>query len=335
YEACNLGSINVAKMVKRKGSRVRGQGSGKSHPEPFYDPIPDPRPPIPVFEIDWDKLEYVTKEAVHFLDNVIDMNKYPLPEIENMAKGNRKIGLGVMGFADMMVRLRIPYNSEDALKVGEGLMRFINEKAWETSRELAKERRPFPNIKGSIFDTGVRGQVVKGTGVPFTVKVRNATTTTIAPTGTLSIIAGCSSGIEPIFSLSYTRQVLDGLELPELNPLLPEVARAEGFYSDGLMDFVAKGGELTERDDIPDKIKKVFITAYHIPPEGHIKMQAVFQKYTDNAVSKTINLPQKATPEDVKKAYLLAYKLGCKGITIYRSGTREEQVLSCKNTLYC
>jgi len=298
YEPCNLGSINMAKMVKPVSLQ-----SGKSA----------------CYEIDWDKLERIVKIGVRFLDDVIDMNRYPLPEIEQMAKGNRKIGLGIMGFADMLVRLRVPYNSEEALKIGERLMAFIKEKAWETSRQLAEERGPFPNIRGSIFDR----------------PVRNATTTTIAPTGTLSIISGSSSGIEPIFSLSYTRQVLNGLQLPELNPLLPEVAREEGFYSEGLMEFVEKGGELIDRRDVPDRIKRVFITAYHIAPEDHIKMQAAFQRYTDNAVSKTINLPPEATPGDVKKAYLMAYKLGCKGITVYRSGTREEQVLTCKNTLYC
>lgn len=299
YEPCNLGSINMARMVKKKAL------------EPFH------------YEIDWDKLERTVRMGVRFLDNVIDMNNYPLPEIERMAKGNRKIGLGIMGFADMLVRLRIPYNSQEALKIGERLMAFIHEKAWETSRQLAEERGAFPNIKGSIFDR------------PDIRPVRNATTTTIAPTGTLSIIAGCSSGIEPLFSLSYTRQVLNGLQLPELNPLLQEVAREEGFYSNGLMDFVARGENLIDRKDVPDDIKKVFVTAYEITPEAHIEMQAVFQRYTDNAVSKTINLPPEATPEDVKKAYLMAYKLGCKGITVYRSGTREEQVLTCKNTLYC
>jgi ribonucleoside-diphosphate reductase alpha chain len=251
------------------------------------------------------------------------MNKYPLPEIERMAKGNRKIGLGVMGFADMLVKMRIPYNSENAFRIGEGLMQFIKGVAWETSRELAEERGEFPNIKGSIFDK------------PGIKPVRNATTTTVAPTGTLSIIGGCSSGIEPIYSLSYTRQVLNGLQLPELHPLLPEVAKAEGFYNDELMDYIAKGGSLNQGKDVPEAIKNVFVTAFQIPPEGHVKMQAAFQKHTDNAVSKTINFPPDATSEDVKKAYLLAYQLGCKGITVYRSGTRAEQVLTCKSTLYC
>ena len=240
-----------------------------------------------------------------------------------MAKGNRKIGLGVMGFADMLIKMRVPYDSDRALRIGEGLMQFIKGAAWETSRELAQERGVFQNIKGSIFDAaGIK-------------PVRNATTTTIAPTGTLSIITGCSSGIEPVYSMSYTRQVLNGLQLPELHPLLPEIAKEEGFYSDELMDYIAKGSSLNGRKDVPEHIKKFFITALQIPPEGHVKMQAAFQKHTDNAVSKTINFPHDAKPADIKNAYLLAYQLGCKGITVYRSGTRAEQVLTCKSTLYC
>ncbi|MBI3399669.1 MAG: vitamin B12-dependent ribonucleotide reductase [Deltaproteobacteria bacterium] len=304
YEPCNLGSINLAKMIKKEGqgSRVKAQG---------------------LDEIDYRKLERTVRLGIRFLDNVIDINKYPLPDIERMAKGNRKIGLGVMGFADMLVKMRVPYDSEKAFKIGEGLMQFIKGVAWEASMELAEERGSFPNIKGSIFDkTGAR-------------PVRNATAITIAPTGTLSIIAGCSSGIEPIYSLSYTRQVLNGLQLPELHPLLSEIAKEEGFYRDELMDYIAKGGDLNQRNDVPEHIKKIFVTAFQILPEHHVRMQAVFQKHTDNAVSKTINFPPEATSADVKKAYLMAYQLGCKGITVYRSGTREEQVLTCKNTLYC
>ena len=316
YEPCNLGSINLLKMVKEQGSGVRGQGSGKTITSTFsLQPS--------AYEIDWDRLGRTVRMAVRFLDNVIDMNKYPLPAIERMAKGNRKIGLGVMGFADMLIKMRVPYDSDRALRIGEGLMQFIKGAAWETSRELAQERGVFQNIKGSIFDAaGIK-------------PVRNATTTTIAPTGTLSIITGCSSGIEPVYSMSYTRQVLNGLQLPELHPLLPEIAKEEGFYSDELMDYIAKGSSLNGRKDVPEHIKKFFITALQIPPEGHVKMQAAFQKHTDNAVSKTINFPQDAKPADIKNAYLLAYQLGCKGITVYRSGTRAEQVLTCKSTLYC
>lgn len=296
YEPCNLGSINLLKALKRTNK---------------------------AWEIDYKKLERLVILGVRFLDNVIDMNKYPLPAIENMANRNRKIGLGVMGFADMLVKMRVPYDSEKAFRIGEGLMQFIKGISWETSRELAGERGPFLNIKGSMFDK------------PDIKPVRNATTTTIAPTGTLSIIAGCSSGIEPIYSLSYTRQVLNGLQLPELHPLLIEIAKEEGVYSDELMDYIAKRGSLSQRNGAPEDLKKIFITAFQIPPEGHVRMQAVFQKHTDNAVSKTINFQPDATQEDVKKAYLMAYQLGCKGITVYRSGTRAEQVLTCKGTLYC
>jgi ribonucleoside-diphosphate reductase alpha chain len=296
YESCNLGSINLMKVLRKKEGR---------------------------WEIDYKKLGSLVRLGVRFLDNVIDMNKYPLPEIETITKGNRKIGLGIMGFADMLVRLRVPYYSDKALEIGEGIMEFINSAAWETSMELAKERGAFPNLKGSVFDEESRRPV------------RNSTTTTIAPTGTLSIIAGCSSGIEPLYSLSYTRQVLNGTQLPELDPIFQEVAREEGFYSDELMDYVASGGKLSERRDVPDYISKIFTTAFQILPEDHIKIQAAFQKHTDNAVSKTINFSNKATSEDVRKAYLLAYKLGCKGVAVYRSGTREQQVLTCNNTLYC
>jgi len=315
YEPCNLGSINLLKMVKKT---VRSQESGvRSKNSELRTPNSE------LYQIDWDKLGRTVRMAVRFLDNVIDMNKYPLPAIERMAKGNRKIGLGVMGFADMLIKMRVPYDSDRALRIGEGLMQFIKGAAWETSRELAQERGVFQNIKGSIFDAaGIK-------------PVRNATTTTIAPTGTLSIITGCSSGIEPVYSMSYTRQVLNGLQLPELHPLLPEIAKEEGFYSDELMDYIAKGSSLNGRKDVPEHIKKFFITALQIPPEGHVKMQAAFQKHTDNAVSKTINFPHDAKPADIKNAYLLAYQLGCKGITVYRSGTRAEQVLTCKSTLYC
>ena len=318
YEPCNLGSINLAKMVKKAVSGKSEVASGTMRTMLSTHDLQ-----LTTYEMDWDRLGRTVRMAVRFLDNVIDMNKYPLPAIERMAKGNRKIGLGVMGFADMLIKMRVPYDSDRALRIGEGLMQFIKGAAWETSRELAQERGVFQNIKGSIFDAaGIK-------------PVRNATTTTIAPTGTLSIITGCSSGIEPVYSMSYTRQVLNGLQLPELHPLLPEIAKEEGFYSDELMDYIAKGSSLNGRKDVPEHIKKFFITALQIPPEGHVKMQAAFQKHTDNAVSKTINFPQDAKPADIKNAYLLAYQLGCKGITVYRSGTRAEQVLTCKSTLYC
>ena len=306
YESCNLGSINLAKMVKGKGQRAEGRGQ-TAYPM-LHAPCPMP------YEIDWDKLEYTTKEAVHFLDNVIDMNRYPIQQIEKMTKGNRKIGLGVMGFADMLVRLGIPYNSDDAINTADDIMRFVQEKGREASKELAEKRGAFPNFKGSIYDGAE--------------KVRNATVTTIAPTGTISMIAGCSSGIEPIFALAFTRNVLDGAELVEANPLFEEIAKERNFYSPELMKKVAKTGGLHDVAGLPDDTKEIFATSHEISPEWHIKMQAVFQKYTDNAVSKTVNFPHEATPEDVAHVYKLAYKLNCKGVTVYRDGSREVQVLN-------
>ncbi len=286
FESCNLGSINLSKMVRKR------------------------KP-----EIDWDKLERTVKICVRFLDNVIDVNKYPLPQIERMTKATRKIGLGVMGFADMLIKLGVRYDSEEALKIAEEVMSFIDEKAFEASCELAEERGVFPAFKGSIYD------------VPGGPKVRNATRTTIAPTGTLSIIAGCSSGIEPIFAICYIRTILDGTQFVEVHPLFEEVAKKEGFYSEELMRKIARKGNLQGIEEVPPHIRELFRTAYEIAPEWHVRMQAAFQKHTNNAVSKTVNLPQDATVDDVKKVYFLAYELGCKGITIYRDRSREEQVL--------
>ncbi|MDD5449928.1 MAG: vitamin B12-dependent ribonucleotide reductase [Candidatus Omnitrophica bacterium] len=285
YESCNLGSINLSKMTK----------DGK---------------------IDWQRLSKTVKTAVHFLDNVIDMNKYPLKKIENMTKANRKIGLGVMGLADMLVKLGIPYNSEEAIRTSEELMKVILDEAAKASTELAKERGVFPNFKDSVYNVA---------GGP---RFRNATLTTIAPTGTLSIIADCSSGIEPLFALVYYRNVLDNDKLLEVNALFKDAAKQRDFYSDGLMKKIAEKGGLTEVEGVPENIKKVFVTAHEISPEYHLRMQAAFQKYTHNAVSKTINFPQEADFKDVEKSYMLAYKLGCKGITIYRDKSRKEQVLN-------
>lgn len=296
YEPCNLGSLNLGRMLKKDGRR---------------------------WTVDYEKLERTARTAVRFLDNVIDMSRYPTDKIDFMAKGNRKIGLGVMGFADMLARLRVPYSAETSFVIAEKVMSFIQDTAWDESARLAETRGPFPNIKGSVFDR------------PGSRPVRNATTTTVAPTGTLSIIAGCSSGIEPFFALSFTRQVLEGEEIPELNPIVEDIAREEGFYSPDLINFIERGGDIRKRDDVPEDIKKIFVTAFEISPDDHIRMQAAFQKYTDNAVSKTINLGPESTSDDVRNAYLLAYKLGCKGITVYRTGTRQGQVLTCKNTLYC
>jgi ribonucleoside-diphosphate reductase alpha chain len=296
YEACNLGSVNLTRMLKKKDNS---------------------------YEIDYNKLERTINIAVRFLDNVIDVNKYPLPQIDRMCKGNRKIGLGVMGFADMLILLNIQYSSQAALDTAERLMKFIDEKAKEISMELAKERGVFPNYKGSIYEKSG-------------VMMRNATTTTIAPTGTLSIIANCSSGIEPLYGITYTRKILDDLELKVINPNFEEISKRKGFYSQKLMDTIIAFGSIQERTDVPDDVKMLFTTAHDITPEDHIRIQAVFQKYTDNAVSKTVNFHEDADKSDVEKTFLLAYKLGCKGVTIYRSGSRERQVLSCRNNIqYC
>lgn len=296
YEACNLGSVNLTRMLKKKDNRN---------------------------EIDYNKLERIINIAVRFLDNVIDVNKYPLPQIDRMCKGNRKIGLGIMGFADMLILLNIPYSSQAALDTAERLMKFIDEKAKEISTELAKERGVFPNYKGSIYEKSG-------------VMMRNATTTTIAPTGTLSIIANCSSGIEPLYGITYTRKILDDLELKVINPNFEEIAKRKGFYSERLMDTIIAFGSIQERTDVPDDVKMLFTTAHDITPEDHVRIQATFQKYTDNAVSKTVNFHEDADKSDVEKTFLLAYKLGCKGVTIYRSGSRERQVLSCRNNIqYC
>jgi ribonucleoside-diphosphate reductase alpha chain len=316
YESCNLGSINLGKMLRAKNGNL---------------------------EVDEDKLARTVRVAVRFLDNVIDVNHFPLPQIEEKTKLTRKIGLGVMGFADMLIQLGIPYNSEKALYRAEKVMANIQEYATDASKELAKERGVFPAFKGSKYDLD-----------DPKVEVRNATRTTIAPTGTLSIIAGCSSGIEPLFALSYTRTVLDGDRLIEVNPYFEEAAKNGGFYSEELMQKLATGVHLSDIDGVPDEIKRLFVTAHEIAPEWHVKMQAAFQKATHNAISKTVNFPHDATPGDVAKVYMMAYheglegivgrndpcpcgsgkkykdccREGLKGITIYRDRSRESQVLT-------
>jgi len=290
YESCNLGSINLAKMVN------------------------DGR-------IDWDKLRSTVEKAVHFLDNVIDANKYPLPEIEKITRfGNRKIGLGVMGFADMLIELGVPYNSRPALRIAEQVMKFIEETAINTSVRLAEERGSFGNFKGSVWEK--RGYKC----------MRNATLTTIAPTGTISEIAGCSNGIEPLFAIVYTKRVREtlGENLTIVNPLFEEVAIEEGFYSEELMKKISSSTSIQHIEEIPEHVRRIFVTAHDISPEWHVRMQAAFQKYVDNAVSKTINFPHDASMNDIEEAFLLAYRLGCKGITVYRDRSRSVQVLTTR-----
>ena len=289
YESCNLGSINLAKMI-RDG------------------------------QIAWTRLKEVVHLAVHFLDNVVEINRYPLPEIATMTFGNRKIGLGVMGWADMLILLGIPYDTEDAIVLAEKVMKFISHEGHEASRALAAERGAFPNFEGSLFET--RGEP----------PIRNATVTTIAPTGTISIIANTSSGVEPLFAVSYVRQVMDDDILVEVHPYFEQIARERGFYSTELMKRIAEYGSIRDMDDIPDDIRRLFVAAHDITPENHLRMQAAFQKYTDNAVSKTVNFFNGATVSDVATVYELAYQLDCKGVTIYRDGSRDRQVLATVKT---
>jgi len=254
------------------------------------------------------------RNAVNFLDNVIDANNYPLKEIEAITRANRKIGLGVMGFADMLIKLGIRYDSEEALQLAEKLMKFIEEESHKKSVEIGEERGSFPNFENSIWRDRYGA-------------MRNATVTTIAPTGSISIIAGCSSGIEPIFAVSFMRNVLGGTRLFETNPLFETMAKKRGFYSAKLLEEIAKTGSVQKINGIPEDVKKVFVTALDIQPKWHVKMQAAFQKYTDNAVSKTVNMPTQATVEDVREVYELAWNLKCKGVTVFRYGSKPEQVL--------
>ena len=243
--------------------------------------------------MDWERLGSVTERGVHFLDNVIDMNRYTLPQIEAMTKANRKIGLGVMGFADLLIRLEIPYDSLEALKLGEEIMAFIQERGRKGSRELALKRGSFANFDGSVLNGRWDA-------------MRNATVTTIAPTGTISIIAGASSGIEPLFAVAFKRHVLDGKELVEVNPLFEAMAWRGGFHSEELMKKIAQDGNVQKLDEVPEKVRQLFVTAHDISPEDHIQMQAAFQRHTDNAVSKTVNFPQDASVDEVAKNVELA-----------------------------
>jgi ribonucleoside-diphosphate reductase alpha chain len=301
YESCNLGSINLSRMVK---AIVDSEKKDK----------------LFSYEIDWDKLSDALDLAVHFLDNVIDANEYPLPQIDYNTKQNRKIGLGVMGWADMLVELGVPYNSDEAVELGEKVMEFVQTKSHQASSQLAQRRGNFPNWEKSIY-------------YDKKIPMRNATVTTIAPAGTISIIAGCSSGIEPLFAVSYVRNVMDQTKLLEINPYFEKEAKSKGFYNQELMEEIAEKNSIQELPGIPEEVKRIFVTSHDVSPNYHVRMQAVFQKFTDNAVSKTINLPNKATTEDVKRAYELAYELSCKGITIYRDGSRKEQVLSTQKKI--
>ena len=287
YEACNLGSINLVTHLKKTAEG---------------------------YALDREKLEQTVHDAVHFLDNVIEVNQYPLPEIDRITRLTRKIGLGVMGFADMLLYLGVPYNSEAGVSLGREVMELVNTAGHRASQDLAAVRGPFPLFAESIYKDGA--------------PLRNATVTTIAPTGTLSIIAGVSSGVEPVFAYAYMRNVMDNTHLIETNEILKDALQARGIYSDALMEQVVAQGSLQHVAGIPEDMKKVFLCAHDVSPIWHVKMQAAFQQHTDNAVSKTVNFPHAATRDEVAQVYRLAYELGCKGTTIYRDGSRDEQVLN-------
>ena len=289
YEACNLGSINLKVMVTTNEDEA--------------------------VCIDWERLRKVVHLSVRFLDNVIDASRYPLDRITEMVTTNRKIGLGVMGWADMLFQMEVPYNSQEALNLAEKVMEFIQAEGRAASKQLAKERGAFPAYKDSVFAERDLG--------PY----RNATVTTIAPTGTLSIIAGCSSGIEPLFALSFARHVMDGDKLVETNPFFKHALEERGCYSEKLMDVITETGSIADIEHLPEDLRKVYVTAMDIEGEYHLKMQAAFQKYTDNAVSKTVNVPKEATVDDIRNIYWMAYEQGCKGVTVYRDGSLQSQVL--------
>ncbi len=285
YESCNLGSINLSHMVRRG-------------------------------RVDYVKLRTIISAGVRFLDNIIDLNRFPLERIRKITLANRKIGLGVMGFAEMLIKLGIPYDSEKALRFAGRLMGFVTGEARQASARLARERGAFPNFPKSIY--GAKGAPA----------LRNATVTTVAPTGTISIIAGTTSGIEPLFAISFVRRVLDGSELQEVNRLFEALVQGKRFYTDLVRDEIIGKGSIQEIRAIPRETRALFKTAMDIAPERHLKIQAAFQRHTDNAVSKTVNLPQDATAEDVRRIYLRAHALKCKGVTVYRYGSKGGQVLN-------
>ncbi len=323
FESCNLGSLNLAKFVKPAGGKTENRGRARrdgARPSTRGSGL----------AVDWEKLAAVIPDCVRFLDDVIDQNVYPIPEIEEATLRTRKIGLGVMGWADLLLALRVPYASEEAVKLAERMMAFVQEHADLASEALAKERAVFPAWEGSVYGPG-SGRRSKRRAR----RLRNATRTTIAPTGTLSIIADCCGGIEPLFALAFMRQHhLDpkdpdrATQLPEVNHAFEQVARELGFYSAELVEDLARGGSIQKRRDVPEWVRRVYLTSHDIDPEWHVRMQAAFQRHTDNAVSKTVNFRASASVEDVDRAYRLAYREGCKGITIYRDESRPHQVFS-------
>lgn len=287
YESCNLGSINLVKMLRKT---------------------------LIGYEFDFGLLGETVEKAVHFLDNVIDVNNYPLEKIAETTRASRKIGLGIMGWADALLMLGIPYNSDEAVELAERVMGYIENTGHAASAKLAEQRGTFPLFTVSTMKDGV--------------DMRNATVTTIAPTGTLSIIAGCSSGVEPVFAYAFIRNIMDGTEMIEVNPVLTEKLKELGLYNDRILRKIVKEGTIAHVEEIPEEVRRVFVCAHDIEPVDHIRMQAAFQRHTDNAVSKTVNFPKEATRSEVRDVYMLAYKEGCKGVTIYRDGSRQEQVLN-------
>lgn len=312
YEACNLGSINLGLMVKNG-------------------------------EVDWDKLKEITKLSIHFLDNVITVNNYPLPRIADMVQNNRKIGLGVMGWADMLMKMGLSYSSKEGTDLAYKVMEFIDYHSKVKSIELAKERGAFNNFKGSVYEsgkfltnkyTGKSAGMISDTdwkNLDAQIKekgIRNATTTCIAPTGTISMIAGASGGVEPLFGLVFSRNVMDGTEMLEINPVFEKYAKEKGFYSQALMKAISETGSVAHVNGVPTEAKAIFVTAHDVTPEWHVRMQAAFQLHTDNAVSKTINFEEHATREDIEKAYVLAFENNLKGITVYRNNSRTFQPMN-------
>ncbi len=300
YDVCNLGSINVGLFVKDG-------------------------------DVDWERLRTAVHLCTHFLDNVIDANRYPLEEITSLARRIRRIGLGVMGWADLLVQLGIPYNSDEGVTLGRRLMEFVDEEAKRASEKLAEQRGPFPEWERSIWGPDATcARAADGTRIQPERRLRNCNLTTVAPTGTISIIAGCSSGIEPLFAVAFMRNQA-GVQMPDVNEAFVRVARQEGWYSESLMERIAAAGHI-HFDEVPAKWQRVFVTAHDVTPEWHIRMQAAFQEHTDSAISKTCNFPHEATQEDVEQIYRLAFRLNCKGVTVYRDGSREGQVLSTGRT---